>query len=161
MARSDTVGPFADIERAIQAGLRDEPVTDEYRPFHPYPRTSDASDIAMPDYVEHRDGATEIGKLSAEAVVREQEATAREIESMSAVLIECVRRCEAVTRDALVATKELNEIAARYRTEAKRVFEHIESCSMLVADARRACVELKDKIAAPITTEAETRSEMA
>jgi len=29
--------------------------------------TVDATDLAMPDYVAHREGATEIGKLSAEA----------------------------------------------------------------------------------------------
>ena len=104
----------------------------------------------MPDYVEHREGVTEIGKLSAEAVVREYEATTKEIESMGADMIERAKGCEAVTRDTLAVTKELNEIAARYRKEAKRVFEHIENCSALVAEARVTCDELKDKIAAPV-----------
>jgi hypothetical protein len=103
--------------------------------------------MAMPDYVEHRDGATEIGKLSAEAVVREYEATAKEIESMGTELLERVKQCEAMTRDALAVTDELKEVAARYREEAKRVFEHIETCSLVVAEARKTCTDLKDKIA--------------
>src|SRR4029453_13548364 len=48
----------------------------------------------MPDYVEHRDGATEIGKLSAEAVVREYEAAAKEIEAVGAELTERVAQCQ-------------------------------------------------------------------
>ena len=41
---------------------------------------------------------------------------------------------------------ELREIAARYREEAKRAFEHIEACSLVVAEARKTCADLKDKI---------------
>jgi hypothetical protein len=107
----------------------------------------------MPDYVEHRDGATEIGRLSAEAVVREYEATAREIESMGKDLIEQARQCEAVTRETLAVTAELNEVAARYRQEAKRVFEQIESYSLVVAEARKVCGELKDKIVVPVAAD--------
>jgi hypothetical protein len=107
----------------------------------------------MPDYVEHRDGATEIGKLSAEAVVREYEATAKEIESMGAEVLERVRQCEAMTRDALAVTEELKEISSRYREEAKRAFDHIESCSLVIAEARKTCTELKDKIAVPLGTD--------
>ena len=43
------------------------------------------------DYVEHRDGATEIGRLSAEAVVRECEAAAKDIEALGAELIDRVK----------------------------------------------------------------------
>ena len=48
----------------------------------------------MPEYVEHNEAATEIGKLYAEAVVREYEAAAKEIEAMGAELIERVKQCE-------------------------------------------------------------------
>ena len=107
----------------------------------------------MPDYVAHRDGATEIGRLSAEAVLREYEATAKEIESMGVELVDRVKQCETMTRDALAVTTELREIAARYREEAKRAFEHIETCSLMVAEARKACTELKDKLAVPLATD--------
>jgi hypothetical protein len=134
---------IAVIDRAIKAGARSEA-----RKEGPASHSLVPSD--MPDYVEHRDGVTEIGKLSAEAVVREYEATTKEIESMGADMIERAKACEAVRRDTLAVTKELNEIAARYRKEAKRVFEHIENCSALAAEARVTCDELKDKIAAPM-----------
>lgn len=160
MANSEAVGSFADIERVIQTGIRSELATNG-RLAGSHSPTIVAPEIAIPDYVEHRDGATEIGMLSAEAVVREHEAAAKEIESMGADLIECVKRCEAVTRDALVVTEELNEVAARYRAEAKRVFEHIENCSLIVASVRRACVEMKDKIAKPVATEARAKSKQA
>lgn len=130
------------MERAIQAGVRSGSTNRS-------PTKADETGLAMPDYVEHRAGVTEIGKLSAEAVVREYEATAKEIESMGLELVERVKACEAMTRDTLLVTHELNEIAARYRKEAKRVFEHIENCSLLVAAARETCGELKDKLATP------------
>src|SRR5215813_10266436 len=40
----------------------------------------------VPEYVSHREGATEIGKLSAEAIVQEYEAAAKEIEAMGEVM---------------------------------------------------------------------------
>jgi hypothetical protein len=105
----------------------------------------------MPDYVEHRDGATEIGKLSAEAVVREYEAASKEIEEMGTGLISLVRQCEAMTRDALAVTEELKETAGRYREEAKRVFLQIENCSLVTAEVRKTCLELKEKLASSAT----------
>ena len=107
-----------------------------------------------PDYVEHRDGATQTRKLSAEAVVREYEAAAKDIEAMCAELVERVKQCEAMTRDALAATEEMKETAARYRAEAKRIFLQIEDCSLMTAEVRKTCAELKERIAAPATTPA-------
>jgi hypothetical protein len=153
MVQSTPGRPLTDIEREIQAEVRSRPPLYEPRSAHPNPPTVGAPALAMPDYVEHRDGATEIGKLSAEAVVREYEATAKEIESMGAEVLERVKQCEAMTRDALAVTEELKEIAARYREEAKRAFDHIESCSLVIAEARKTCTELKDKIALPLGTD--------
>ena len=144
---STTERPVTDMEREIQAELQHRQPLHETRTTYLDPVTLGAPTLAMPDYVEHRDGATEIGKLSAEAVVREYEATAKEIESMGAELLERVKECEAMTRDALAVTEELKQVAARYREEAKRVFEHIESCSLVVAEARKTCTDLKDRIA--------------
>jgi hypothetical protein len=105
----------------------------------------------MPEYVEHHEGATEIGKLSAEAVVREYEAAAQEIESMGAELVERAKQCEAMTRHVLAVTEELKDTAKRYREEAKRVFIQIEECSQISAEVRKTCIELKEKISAPAT----------
>jgi hypothetical protein len=108
---------------------------------------------SLPSYVQHRDGATEIGKLSAEAVVREYEATAKDIESLGLELVEQVRLCEAMSRESLAVIQELKETAGRYREEAKRIFWRIESCSQMTADVRRVCSELKDKSSVPTSVD--------
>ena len=128
-----------DLEREIE---------EEFRKLPPAVRSPN---LAIPGYVEHRDGVTEIGKLSAEVVVREYEAAAKDIETMGAELIDLAKRCEATTRDALVVTDDLKEIAGRYREEAKRVFLEIENCSLVTADVRRTCNELIEKIVGPVT----------
>ena len=143
-----------DIERAIEAEFRKRPVVHEPRPVNLAPQSVVAPAPAMPDYVEHHEGATEIGKLSAEAVVREYEAAAKDIEAMGAELIERVKQCEAMSRDALAVTEEMKETAARYREEAKRIFLQIENCTLMTAEVRKTCIELKEKIAAPATAPA-------
>ena len=142
-----------DLEREIEQEFRKLAPTREPQPTDFAPPSVRAPALAMPDYVEHRDGATEIGKLSAEAAVREYEAAAKEIEALGAALIEHVKQCEAITRDAFAVTEELKETAARYREEAKRVFLQIESCSLMTAEVRKTCAELREKIAAPARVE--------
>jgi hypothetical protein len=155
MVQSTIGRVLTDMEREIEAEVRNRPSVHEPRPVAP-PRVGSPA-IAMPDYVEHRDGATEIGKLSAEAVVREYEAAAKEIEAMGVELIELVKQCEATTRDALVVTEELKETAGRYREEAKRVFLQIENCSLVTAEVRKTCTELKEKIAARVSIDTKAK----
>src|SRR5436305_6932256 len=145
---------LSDIEREIEAEVRNRPPVHDPRPVSYVPPRVSAPALQMPDYVEHRDGATEIGKLSAEAVVREYEAAAKEIEAMGAELIERVRQCEAMTQDALAATQEMKETAARYREVAKRIFMQIEDCCVMTAEVRKTCTELKERISAPATSPA-------
>ena len=83
--------------------------------FRKLPPAVRSPNLAIPDYVEHLDGVTEVGKISAGAVVREYEAAAKDIETMGAQLIERVNQCEAMTRGALAVTGEMKEYAARYR----------------------------------------------
>jgi hypothetical protein len=141
------------LEREIEEEFRNRPPVREEQPADFAPPTVHAPALSMPDYVEHRDGATEIGKLSAEAVVREYESAAKEIEAMGVELIERVKQCEAMVRDALAVTAELNETAGRYRAEAKRVFLEIEDCSLVTAEVRKVCNELIEKIAGQATTQ--------
>jgi hypothetical protein len=151
-SRTPTFGEI-DLEREIKEEFRNRPLTRQSQPTDFAPPAVRAPALSMPDYVEHRDGATEIGMLSAEAVVREYEAAAKDIESMGTELIERVKQCEAMTRDAFAVIEELKETAGRYREEAKRVFLQIENCSLVTAEVRRTCTELKEKIAAPATTD--------
>jgi hypothetical protein len=141
---------LTNIEREIQHEVRSRTALNEPRSANPVTPMVHAP-ATMPEYVEHRAGATEIGRLSAEAVVGEYEAAAKEIESIGAELVERVKQCEAMMGEALGVTGELKEVAERYRKEAKRVFDQIESCSLMVAEARKTCTDLRDRIAASPT----------
>jgi hypothetical protein len=143
-----TIGRIlTDIDREIEAAVRNGLPGQDQRPHDIEPPRVNAPSMAMPDYVEHRDGATEVGKLSAEAVVREFETAAKEIEAMGAQLIERVKQCEAMTFDAFAVTEELKETAARCRKEVERVLVQIENCSLLTAEVRKTCTELNERIA--------------
>ena len=154
MAQPQRRGPIlTDLEREIAAEL--DKNNEPNRVYGTSPVVAAA--LAMPDYVEHRDGATEIGKLSAEAIAREYEVAAKDIEAVRAELIERAKQCETMIRDTLSVTDEIKEVAARYREQGKRIFIEIESCSELTADVRKTCNELIDKIAVSASTDRSKR----
>ena len=100
----------------------------------------------VPEYVSHREDVTEIGKLSAEAIVKEYEETAKEIEAMGGMVREMVQRCEQLSASASAMLKDIKGTAARYRKEGKRIFNEIESCSSATDEVRRMCESFRDKI---------------
>ena len=102
----------------------------------------------LPDYVSHRDDISEIGKLSAEAIAREYEVTAKEIEAMGEVVRDMVQRCEQLTTSASSMLKDIKATATRYREEGKRIFTEIESCSSAADEVRKLCDAFRDKISA-------------
>ena len=104
-----------DIEREIEEEFRKLPSSRESQPTDFASPAVSAPDLSMPDYVEHRAGATEIGKLSAEAVVREYEAAAKDIEDLGVELVGHVKQCEAMSREALTVIEELKEHTADRR----------------------------------------------
>lgn len=118
-----------------------------HRPPHiqavePMPRAP-----SVPDYVNHREDATEIGKLSAEAIVREYEVTAKEIEAVGEFVKEMAQRCEQLTTSASAMLKDIRTTAARYRKEGKRIFNEIESCSSATEEVRQLCETFRDRVA--------------
>lgn len=135
-----TPAPFdiADVEKDIAAAVAQLPpaTAQTFAPKEP-----------LPDYVQHADGVDDIGRLTAEVVVREYENTAKEIEATMAELLAAQRRCEQVTADLRQVTEEMKEVAQRYRDEGKRAFEQVERLSKMTADARQACTDLRSKIA--------------
>jgi hypothetical protein len=102
----------------------------------------------MPDYVEHRNGVNEVGRLSAEAVVREYEAAVKEIEALGSELQEAAKKCEAMVAGVHGVVAEIKEFAAGYRDQGKRYFLQIEAVSLMTAEVRDTCEILKKKIAA-------------
>jgi methyl-accepting chemotaxis protein len=108
--------------------------------------------LPLPSYAEHREGATEIGKLSAEAVVRDYEAAAKEIEAMGAELQDAARRCEAMTSRVHQMVAEVKDLAADYREEGKRIFLQIEDVTLMTEEVRKTCTTLKGKIAPQVAS---------
>lgn len=102
--------------------------------------------MALPDYVEHQQGVSRVGALSAEAVVRDYEAAAREIESMGAELIDAAKKCEAMTAEVHNAIAYMRDTAAAYREEAKKIFKRIEDCAVFTQDVRKTCEEVKRRM---------------
>jgi molybdopterin converting factor small subunit len=100
----------------------------------------------MPDYVEHKEGVNQVGRLSAEAVVREYDAAVKEIEALGAELIEAAKKCEATVAGVHATASEIKALAASYREEGKRYFLQIEDCSLMTAEVRTVCEALKQKI---------------
>src|SRR4029077_3514795 len=100
----------------------------------------------MPDYVEHQEGVTRVGALTAEAVVRDYEAAAREIEAMGAELIGAAKKCEAMTAEVHNAIAFMRDTAASYREEAKKIFKHIEECAIFTENVRKTCESVKLKM---------------
>ena len=102
--------------------------------------------IALPDYVEHQAGVSRVGALSAEAVVRDYETAAREIESMGAELIGAAKKCEALTAEVHDAIAFMRDTAAAYREEAKKIFKRIEDCALFTQDVRKICEDAKRRM---------------
>jgi hypothetical protein len=107
----------------------------------------------MPDYVEHREGVSQVGSLSAEAVVREYEAAAKEMEAMGADLISAAQRCEAMTAEVHKAIAFMQETATAYREDAKKMFTRIEECALLSEHVRKTCEEMRKRIAGEIVSQ--------
>jgi hypothetical protein len=101
---------------------------------------------SMPDYVVHQNGVSRVGALTAEAVVRDYEAAAKEIEAMGAELIGAAQKCEAMTAEVHNAIAYMRDTAAAYREEAKKIFKRIEDCALLTEDVRKTCETIKQRI---------------
>jgi hypothetical protein len=100
----------------------------------------------LPDYVEHREGVSRVGQLTAEAVVRDYEAAAKEIEAMGAELISAAKKCEAMTAEVHTTIAFMKDTAASYREEAKRIFKRIEECAIFTEDVRKTCETVKRRM---------------
>lgn len=138
--------------RRIEGDIREAV---QQRPPHiqavePPPRTPPP----LPEYVSHREDVTEIGKLSAEAIVNEYEVTAKEIEAMGEVVRDMVQRCEQLTTSASSMLKDIKTTAMQYRNAGKRIFNEIESCASATDEVRRLCESFRDGIASKTGEEA-------
>ena len=100
----------------------------------------------MPDYVEHLEGVSRVGALTAEAVVRDYESAAKEIEAMGAELISAAKKCEAMTADVHNAIAFMRDTAEAYRQEGKKIFKRIEECALFTENVRKTCQDVKRRM---------------
>src|SRR6266566_7578149 len=100
----------------------------------------------MPAYVEHTEGVSRVGALSAEALVRDYESAAKEIEAMGTELIEAAQKCEALTAQVHDAIAFMRETAAGYRDEGRKIFKRIEECALFTEDVRKTCEQVKRRM---------------
>jgi hypothetical protein len=100
----------------------------------------------MPDYVEHLEGVSRVGALTAEAVVRDYESAAKEIEAMGAELISAAKQCEAMTADVHNAIAFMRDTAEAYRQEGKKIFKRIEECALFTENVRKTCEDVKRRM---------------
>src|SRR5690242_9367012 len=98
-AQTAAVKPFdvSRLEEEVREATQQHPQHPLYiQPLERAPRIA----APVPDYVSHREDTSEIGKLSAEAIVKEYEETAKEIEAMGDVVKEMVQRSEQLVASA-------------------------------------------------------------
>src|SRR6201995_2657423 len=133
------VADFARLEADIAAAIPD-------RPLMPAIKAPPVQSEPMPDYVEHQDGVPRVGALTAEAVVRDYEAAAKEIEAMGAELVSAAKKCEAMTADVHNAIAFMRDTAAAYREEAKKIFKRIEESALFTEDVRKTCETVKHRM---------------
>ena len=100
----------------------------------------------MPGYVEHQNGVSRVGALSAEAVIRDYESAAKEIEAMGTELIDAAQKCEELTAQVHDAIAFMRETAAGYRDEGRKIFKRIEECALFTEDVRKTCEEVKRRM---------------
>ncbi len=127
---------LAKLEADVTSAMPAVPI----RPASPLPSEP------LPDYVEHREGVSRVGQLTAEAVVRDYEAAAKEIEAMGAELISAAKKCEAMTAEVHTAIAFMRDTAASYREEAKNIFKRIEECALFTEDVRKTCETVKRRM---------------
>ena len=103
----------------------------------------------MPPYVEHHANVDQIGKLSAEAVIAQYEGAVKALEEMGATLIDCVKRSESMAAGCKGTIAFVHDTARKYREEAKLIFDRIEQASLMTAEVKSVCDEMRKKMEQP------------
>jgi ABC-type hemin transport system substrate-binding protein len=152
MIQSTTNGKVlesVDVEHDIARTLAKSPPPRDHRriDFAPAIRTQTPP---MPAYVEHHADVDQIGKLSAEAVIAQYEDAVKALEAMGTTLIDCVKRAEKMAAGCKDAIAYVQDTAQKYREEAKVIFDRIEQASVMTAEVRSVCDEMRKKIEHPM-----------
>jgi hypothetical protein len=147
-ASNGKVLELVDVEHDIAEVLAKSPPPRDHRriDFAPAIRTQTQP---MPPYVEHHADVDQIGKLTAEAVIAQYESAVKALEAMGTTLIDCVNRAEKMAAGCKDAITYVHDTAQKYREEAKLIFDRIEQASVMTAEVRSVCDEMRKKIEHP------------
>jgi hypothetical protein len=116
----------------------------------------------MPDYVAPRDNVPPVGALSAEALVKDYEKTAKDIEALATQLTENAHQAmtelaNLTSHFATVAIEVENVVshvrqtAEYYRREAKSVFQQIEDTAIRMKEVRDLSAAMRDRLVPSVT----------
>ena len=137
---------LVDVERDIaQALTRSPPQRDHVASGFAPPKVRTPAQ-PMPPYVEHYANVDQIGKLSAEAMISQYEGAVKALEEMGATLIDCVKRAESMAAGCKDTFAFVRDTAKQYREEAKLIFDRIEQASVMTAEVKSVCDEMRKKM---------------
>ena len=139
---------LVDVEHDIAKALANSPPPRDHRRIDFAPAIR-AQTPPMPPYVEHHANVDQIGKLSAEAVITQYEGAVKALEEMGTTLVDCVKRAENMATGCKDAIAFVQDTAQKYREEAKLIFDRIEQASVMTAEVRSICDEMRKKIEHP------------
>jgi hypothetical protein len=127
-------------EVAGEMRARNEPIdldqhVDDYAP--PAVRAAVATPLPqLPDYVSHAEAVPEIGKLTAEVIVQDYEATAKRMDGLRDELTRAAAELEAEVKRIQDLTAEIARVADIARDQAKLAFERIQRQAKMTGDIR-------------------------
>jgi hypothetical protein len=138
-----------DVERDIAQALTISPPPRAHRTIGFAPPKVRPPAQPMPPYVEHHANVDQIGKLSAEAIIAQYEGAVKALEEMGSTLIDCVKRAESMAAGCKDTFAFVRDTAQQYREEAKLIFDRIEQASVMTAEVKSVCDEMRKRIEHP------------
>ena len=151
MLQSNTNGKtldVLDVEHDIAKVLTKSPPLRDHWAIDFGPAKVRTASPPMPPYEYHAE-VDQIGKLSAEAVIAQYEDAVKALEAMGTTLIDCVQRAEKMAAGCKDAITYVQDTAQKYREEAKVIFDRIEQASVMTAEVRSVCDEMRKRIENP------------
>lgn len=129
-----------DIREVVETRPLDEPL--------PEPEAQDfAPPMPLPSYVTPAPDISQAGRLTAQVVVQQYEATAKSIEEMANELIEMQKRIEQETQHVHKVAKDLRDLAQLARDEGKAAYERIENMARTTTEIGKVAEEMRLKLA--------------
>jgi hypothetical protein len=138
-----------DVEHDIAKVLTKSPPVRDHGAIDFAPAKFRTPSPPMPPYVEHHAEVDQIGKLSAEAVVAQYEDAVKALEAMGTTLIDCVQRAEKMAAGCKDAIAYVQDTAQKYREEASLIFDRIQQASVMTAEVRSVCDDMRKRIDNP------------